>query len=104
MRRVTILAALLAGCPSHARAPARPIEPPALPGLRWTTPMRPWRLPTDVFAFAVDGDTAMLGGRDGWLSRIDLRTGWVTAQRQLPRFYPHGLAAVGRGRWVMVGS
>ena len=106
------LAAALAGCWS---APAPPPGPrvatrePGLPGLVWQSPVQPFRHGhPSVDALASDGEVLMIGtGRGATVTRLDLRTGRVTAERQLDP--DHGIlvdaiASLGDRRWLVIAQ
>ncbi|MCX5744296.1 MAG: hypothetical protein NT062_17540, partial [Proteobacteria bacterium] len=103
----TVLVDTLGGCWGAPKPSTPPLMMPPTPlatGLVWQSPVQPWHLRHVTSSLAIAGDVAMIGSDDGWITRMDLRTGRITGEKQLdPALAIQGLAALPGQRWFVVG-
>jgi WD40 repeat protein len=100
-----VIALVLVSCSGPAKSPTVSGAPKP-PGMVWSTESQAWHVPHAVWGVGATADVAMLGGGEGWMVKLDLRTGKVLREK---RIAPVGVslydvAHIGNDKWIAVGS
>jgi sugar lactone lactonase YvrE len=71
----------------------------------WATQAAPWHLPHPPYDRAIVGDIAMIASNHGWVTKLDLRTGKVLADKRVApdTFTLYGIEHLGNDRYFAIG-